>query len=186
MCIHVDLSKRNAFKVLLNGTELFSETHSLPQMHSISNVVAGDVVEIQFTCKKDETGDLDVLAAILSEDTFREGYEVLNASVLNITKFKNTLVKGNIDCDRDGLLYTSIPQNGNWSVLVDGEPTEIQLIGDVMIGIPLSQGKHDIIFRYENPVFQYGVYISCSCLIILILIIAPLYWKNQYVGKYKK
>ena len=186
LCIDVDLSKRNAFKVLLNGTELYSETHSLPQMHSVSNVIAGDVVEIQFTCKQDETGDLDVIAAIMSEDTFRKGYEVLNDATLDLTNFDNTLVEGTIECNRDGLLYTSIPQNGNWSVLVDGEPVEIQLIGNAMIGISLTKGQHNITFQYKNPAVKYGVLVSCCSLITLLAIIIPMYCKRRYTGKYNK
>ena len=125
-----------------------------------------------------------MIAAILSEDIFRQGYDVLNASKLNLTNFQNTLVEGTIDCNRDGVLYTSIPQNGNWSVLVDDEPADIQLIGDVMIGVNLTKGQHNITFRYENPTVRYGILISCGCLIVLVLIIIALYHKKRYKGKY--
>ena len=49
--------------------------------------------------------------------------------------------EGTIDCDRDGLLYTSVPQNGNWSVKVDGKPAEIKLVGDCMVAVNLTQRR---------------------------------------------
>ena len=61
-----------------------------------------------------------------------------------------------IDCNRDGLLYTSIPQNGDWTAYVDGEPAEIALVGDCMVGLHLTEGSHTVEFRYVSPSFRWG------------------------------
>ena len=60
-------------------------------------------------------------------------------STLQLTTFEDTLVEGTINCNRDGLLYTSIPQNGNWVAYVDGEPAEIRLVGDAMVSVELME-----------------------------------------------
>jgi len=111
-----------------NGVELYRESMSLQQMLAVGDVKVGDVIEILMECEKDEKSSMTVSAAILNENRFREGYEVLNASTLELTHFEDTLVEGTVNCNRDGLLYTSIPQNGNWSVQVDGENAEIILV----------------------------------------------------------
>ena len=125
-------------------------------------------------------------AAILDNDYFWEGYDVLNASTLELTSFENTRVEGTIDCNRDGLLYTSIPQNGNWSVTVDGEPAEIKLVGDCMIGVELTEGEHTVVYSYENKAFSLGWKVSLVCAVVFLGLVQIQYkpdWKkllNQF------
>ena len=193
-CIDLTQSKRNNFTVSYNGKQLYSETYSLPQMLSVCNVVPGDQIEVVFTCKKGETGTIDLTGAILKEEVFRNAYNILNASTLQLTKFKDTKIEGRIDCNRSGILYTSIPQNAdNWSVIVDGKDAEITLIGECMIGIYLSEGIHNITFIYQNPAFLYGSVISLVSLAIVITLWVVFYKpdlklraRKNRKGKYQK
>lgn len=170
-CVHLDLPKRNDFYVSVNGNELYQETISLPQMLAIKDVHAGDIIDIRIVCKKGESGTATVNVAILDNDLFREGYEILSSSVLELTSFANTLVEGTIRCDRDGLLYTSIPQNGNWLAYVDGEQVQDVLIGDCMLGLMLTSGAHTLRFVYQNQAFRLGVMISAGSALVFVLLI---------------
>ena len=87
--------------------------------------IKAGTVDIRVECDKDESCTMTVSAAVLNGERFVRGYEILSASQLNLTKFRSTLVEGTINCNRDGLLYTSVPQNGNWSVRVDAESAEV-------------------------------------------------------------
>ena len=170
LCVNLNLPKRNSVSISLNGVELYTESMSLPQMLAVGDVAVGDVVEVRMTCKENEKGTMTLTAAVLNNSRFREGYEILNASTLELTTFRNTLVEGEITCDRDGLLYASIPQNGNWSVLVDGEEAEIKLVGDCMIGVELTEGTHTVTYVYRNAAFSLGLKVSlCSGLLLLVL-----------------
>ena len=180
MCIDLDLSKQNQTIVYLNGTELYSVDYSLPQMLAVSQVYEGDVVDVWLSCKDGESGTIQVGAAILDEAAFKKGYEVLSASTLDVTDFSETNITGNIQCNRDGLLYTSIPQNGNWHAYVDGEEVEIVKIFDAMVGIYLEEGYHDITFSYENKAFSLGVKIS------LLSVAAVLYLYSCFYCEPKK
>ncbi len=175
MCIHLNLPKRNDYYVIVNGVEKYKETISLPQMIAVGDVKTGDVIDIRIMCDAGESSTMTVSAAILDTDLFREGYEVLNTSTLELTTFRNTLVEGGITCDRDGLLYTSIPQNGNWQVEVDGEPAEITLVGDCMIGVELSEGSHRVTFRYHNAAFSLGWKVSVVCAAVFMLLVQLVY-----------
>jgi len=186
MCIDLDLSKRNNFSVWKNNAELYSETYSLPQMLAVSEVVPGDVIEIKLTCKSDEKGTVRINCGILKETVFREAYDVLAASTLELTAFENTYVEGIINCNRDGVLYTSIPQDGNWTATVDGEPAQIVLIGDAMIGLLLSEGYHTVSFSYHNAAFSMGWKISLACLLILIFLYLIIYKPHRVKGKFEK
>ena len=140
LCLHLTLPKRNDYYVSINGTELYKETISLPQMIAVDDVVAGDIIDVRIVCDKGESSTMTLDAAILDHEVFWQGYEILNASTLELTEFESTYVEGMIDCDRDGLLYTSIPQNGNWVVTVDGQETETILVGDCMSAVELTEG----------------------------------------------
>lgn len=159
-CIHLDLPKRNEFCILKNGEELYKENISLPQMLAVGDVLKGESIEIRIECAAGESGTMTVMAAVLDNEMFFRGYDRLGASALELTSFRNTALSGIIDCDRDGLLYTSIPQNGNWHAYVDGAEVEPELIGDCMIGLPLVQGKHTVSFAYRNPAVKIGGLLS--------------------------
>ena len=186
LCIDLNLPKRNSFSVSLNGQFLYSESYSLPQMLSVANVGPGDTVEISLNCKANERGSITVHAAIMDETVFRRAYEVLAASTLELTTFESTFVEGTIDCDRDGLLYTSIPQNGNWSAQVDGKDVDIVLIGNAMIGIPLTEGHHTVTFTYRNAAFSLGWKISLICAAIFIGVYLVVYKPRRKKGKFEK
>ena len=184
LCMEMNMSLENTYRVYVNGTELFEEQISLPQVAAISQVEPGDVVELEIICKSevpaDEPGVINVRAALLNNELFRRGYEILAASTLDLTEFSNTLVEGTIDCNRDGLLYTSIPYDGNWVAEVDGKEAEIVLVGDSMMALELTEGKHEITFRYKNKAFTIGAIISVvSLLAFLGIIFVPKYLKKR-------
>ena len=105
---------------------------------------------------------------------------------MNLTNFKNTHVEGTIQCDRDGVLYTSIPQNGNWHATVDGEPAQIVLIGDTMCGLLLSPGEHSVSFTYRNKAFTLGLVVSFLCLAAVALLYWFLYKPGRKKGRYER
>ena len=159
-CVQLDCPKRNKVTILLNDMVVMEEDLSLEQMLAVGDVIPGDVVELRFDCTAEESGSMTIGAAILDGEVYRSGWEILSASTLELTKFTNTRVAGDISCDRDGLLYTSIPQNGNWTVWVDNEPAEIVLVGDVMVGVELTEGDHTVRFVYKNAAFALGWKVS--------------------------
>ena len=187
MCVDLNLPKRNNVSIWKNGVELYSETMSLQQMLAVGDVVVGDVVEVKASCKTaNESGTTTITAAILNEDRFWQCYNVLAASALDLTSFENTLVEGTITCDRAGLLYASIPQNGNWIVEVDGREAEIRLVGDAMIGVMLTEGTHEITYRYENAAFRLGWKISLACAVIFAVLIYLDKQRSGPKGKYAR
>lgn len=194
LCIHLNLPKRNDFYVSVNGVELYRESISLPQMLAVDDVKAGDVIEVRILCDAGESSTMTLSAGILHMDRFWEGYSVLNASTLELSAFDNTYLAGSITCDRDGLLYTSIPQNGNWHVLVDGQEVEIRLVGECMVAVELTEGSHSLEFVYRNEAFSLGWKISLLCAAVFLALVQLIYrpdWRkwlgsHRQGGKYAK
>ena len=190
LCIHLNLPKRNDFYVSVNGVELYKETISLPQMLAVGDVQTGDVIDIRIVCDAGENSTMTVNAAVLDQEVFREGYEILNASTLELTEFESTHLEGTIRCDRDGLLYTSIPQNGNWKVTVDGEAVETKLVGDCMTAVELTEGTHDVTFTYRNAAFSLGWKVSLVSFAVFALLVRTAYrpdmGRHGKKGKYER
>ncbi len=198
LCLDMDLYSQEDFTVWLNDDRLYAEEAKLAQMFGVADVKPGDVVKVVVQCKSDTSGSVSIQAAVLNLEVFQQGYAVLNSSTLELTDFSTTYVAGTINCNRDGLLYTSIPQcgnkrtqgdydedgqwveaviesEGNWDVYVDGKKAEIQLVGDCMIAVPMTKGEHTVEFVYENPSFNLGWKISAACAGIFLLITAACY-----------
>ena len=167
-CIDIDQTKRNSYTVRKNGTYLYGESYSLPQMIAVSDVVPGDRIDIVFTCKAGESGKITIDNGILNQQLFRQAYSVLEASTLDLTEFSTTYIAGTITCDRDGLLYTSIPQTGNWYATVDGQPVETQIIGGAMAGLYLTEGTHTVTFTYRNTALTLGAVLTTISALTLI------------------
>ncbi len=167
LCIDINLYSGKDFTVWLNDQRLYSETYNLPQMFAVGDVKPGDKVQIVVECKASEDSSVSIKGCLLDQQLFQEGYEILNASTLKLTEFSSTYLAGAITCDRDGLLYTSIPQDGNWKAIVDGQEVETKLVGGAMLALDLTAGEHTVEFRYENKAFEIGLLISLGSAALL-------------------
>ena len=186
MCIYVNQPKRNGVAIWVNGQQRYTESITLPQMLAVGDVSMGDVVELKATCKTaGESSNMTISAAVLNQARFEQAFAELRTSTLELTAFANTEVIGTIECDRDGLLYTSIPQNGNWHVEVDGEEAEAVAVGEAMTSVMLTEGTHEVRFFYHNKAFALGWKISLACAAVFALLV----WcrsRNVKEGKYQK
>jgi uncharacterized membrane protein YfhO len=164
LCLDVNLYQQDSFSVMVNDELVYHENYSLPQILAVGDVQADDEVTLRVMCKPNLSNtSVTVKAAVLNEERFRQGYDVLSASTLQLTEFSNNKISGTINCNRDGLMYTSVPQDGNWKAFVDGQEAEILLVGDCMISLMLEEGVHQVEFRYENQALRYGAMISAAC-----------------------
>ena len=83
-------------------------------------------------------------------------------------------------------MYTSIPDNGNWKILVDGVAVEPVLVGNVMLAVELTEGNHTVSFRYENRAFSMGWKITLLCALVfagMIPVYYPEYRKKVFRRK---
>ena len=62
---------------------------------------------------------------------------------------------------------TTSPE-GNWVAYVDGVRTPIKLVGNAMVAVELTEGIHEIEFRYENRAFEYGKLITLGCATVFV------------------
>ena len=185
MCLNLDFSADNVYSIYIkrliddSGDEpvyssfeiVQSDYENLSQMAAVCDVKPGDFVELNVYVGANETGTINVAHGILNEKVFRAGYDILSRATMDITDFTNTRIQGTVNCLSDGLLYTSIPSDGNWKVLVDGKEADITLIGNAMVGVMLTAGNHEVTFVYQNTAFYIGLAVSVFCLAVFITLI---------------
>ena len=186
MCVDMNLSQVDKFSFWKDGAELYSETYSIPQSLSVCQVEKGDIIELHMTCNANTRDSILIRAAILNEDVFWDGYDILSASTLELTTFRNTRIEGRVSCARSGILYTSIPQDGNWTARVDGKEAETVEIGGAMVGLLLPEGEHTVTFRYRNKAFALGWKVTLVCTLAFVGIYLYVYRPKFIVKLFKK
>jgi len=135
----------------------------------VGNITQSD--NITFSLEIDNKNNKALMYfGLLNSELFEQGYAKLSSHILQLTEFTNTKVKGRITSLDDGLLYTSIPADKNWSAYVDGVKCEIILIDNAMIAVSLNKGYHEIEFRYFNTSFLAGGIVSLVSLAVFILL----------------
>lgn len=59
-------------------------------------------------------------------------------------------------------LYTSVPYDDGWKVMVNGEDVKPQLFADCFMSIPLQEGENVISMRYHVPALGAGMVLSLA------------------------
>ena len=145
---------------------------------------AGDVVSFQADAKDQKNGSGTIYVYQINSDVFERGYRKLLEGALNVTKYDDTIIKGNIIAEDDCLMYTSIPYDGGWKAYVDGKETEVQSIKNAFVCVPMSAGEHTVELRYCPPGFVVGAVISILSVATLVLlwIFVPKVKKKRFMS----
>ncbi|MCQ2976255.1 MAG: YfhO family protein [Bacteroidales bacterium] len=127
-------------------------------------------VEIYSNIIKEQVAD-GYLFAEINEDEVSKVYNLLKNNMLNIDKFGNGYIEGNVNTEKEkSLMFTSIPLDYGWEIYVDGIRTDIvPLLDQAFIGFDISgKGQHDIIMRYKVAGLKLSITLSIAGLLLLI------------------
>ena len=138
---------------------------------------AGEVVTLTAEDSKEEMW-ADVYR--FSENGLGSVAAKLSAHPWNLTSWTDTSLKGSISCDQEGWLFTSIPFDAGWKVLVDGKEQEPEKILDSFVGIWLSAGSHTVTLEYTPKGLIPGALISAASVLLLALISAGGHLLRRY------
>lgn len=108
-----------------------------------------------------------------------EIYNVLNASPMTVTRWTDVNLEGTIQAAQAGVMYTSIPYDPGWTVLVDGIQTEPRKLFDTFLAIDLSQGSHTIQMSYQPQGLKTGAAITGVSVVLVAAAAAVYRMKDQ-------
>lgn len=104
----------------------------------------------------------------LNENKFNSAYNILKNNEASITIFKENKIKATIDLKEKMTIYTSIPYDEGWNVLVDGKKVHTYKIANSLLAFDLESGKHTITIKYFPKHMILGASISISSLLAII------------------
>ena len=140
---------------------------------------AGDAVTLTAEDSKEEMW-ADVYH--FSENGLGSVAAKLSAHPWKLTSWTDTSLKGTISCDKDGWMFTSIPYDTGWKILVDGKEQEPEKILDSFVSVWLTAGTHTVTMEYTPKGLMPGAIISGVSALILIFIAAG----GQMLRRYRE
>ena len=99
-------------------------------------------------------------------------YEQLKDHQMDITKMNGDDISASIDVEEDKtILFTSIPYDPGWHIIVDGEEIQpIAVVDSTFLAAQLTPGHHELHFYYQDPVVIAGGWISVTTLSLYLLV----------------
>lgn len=175
----------NKVRIYIDGVECNYERLQ-NQTYHVGHLVKDQQVTVEY-CFPDNQSDSGRARLVVSElnwDSFLQAYEKFSANQMIVGEFEDGYVKGYMDIDEPGLMFTSIPYDDGWTVYVDGEKTEVKAVGKAFIAIHLEAGEHTIELKYFPPGLKLGLLISFLGLLLLSLLYSHFF--DRLFGKKNK
>jgi len=158
----------------------WAPTSSIPYIAHAGAFAAGETIILEITFPA--PGDRYIDFGLINRELFAEAHAVWADQAIELTHFSDTRITGRVNASEYGLLYSSIPHVGNWSVFVNGEQRDVVLIGNAMTGVFLEVGEHIVEFRYVNTSFIMGSIISAASLTIFLAFYG-IRWAKRYSNR---
>ena len=95
-------------------------------------------------------------------------YDILKKNQIEYTKYKDNIIEGTINVEKNQLIFTSIPYDTNWKISIDGERVNAIRILDSLIGVEVRPGKHKIKMEYKSN-FLIPFLVSITSLIVVVV-----------------
>ncbi len=149
----------------INGeasTKYSKATHKY--LFEIGECKKGDVV----TISNSASDSVDFYVYKMNLESVDQAYKTLTKQTMVTEEFTDTNIKGYIDVVEEGRLIFSVPDEGGWSVYVDGVKTEIEYFKDTFVSVHLTEGHHTIELRYMTPGLGVGALISVTCVLLFV------------------
>jgi len=121
--------------------------------------------------KKLKKLDIKEIPSDFSLKEYARDIELLKKVSFVIIKHGQNNIQGQINTDKDKILFFSIPLDKGWNIKVDGERVNTMMVNIGFIGIPINKGVHQIELSY-TPVYYYtGAYLSLISFFLFMCLI---------------
>lgn len=134
---------------------------------------------IELSAVKEAGTDLQARIYRFSDQAFQQIYEELNRQPWDLTEWTDTTLKGTIQMEEAGLLYTSIPYDKGWTVYVDGEKVSTRKLFDTFLTVELTEGVHTIEMEYMPQGLILGLEVTAASAVLLVVCMAAGVWADR-------
>lgn len=154
--------------------EIRNDCGSIVNLGEMDN---GTEFTVTIEYKEGKGGSVVSHVCTMDEVVWQDAYKMLSASMLDVTDYGDSYLKGTINVQEDGVFVTSVPYEAGWKLKVDGHTREInELIGGAWISTSLSAGEHQIELSFRPPGLIAGLLITLASIGLLI---AAEWWRRR-------
>lgn len=149
-------------EVKLDGSAYHSD---LSRIYDLGEDEESRNVELEIKTER-KTGEVQVFVGYYREKKLEEIYEKLSDEPFAVEEYRDGMVAGSVTCEKEEILFLSIPAASGWSVTVDGKTVSPSKISG-FIGISLEAGEHEIILKYHTKGWALGMVCTGVSLFVL-------------------
>ncbi len=104
-------------------------------------------------------------------DKFNERMQRMNEDTV-LERTGGCRLELSVNADEDQVLFTTIPAEEGWTVLIDGKETEwTTTLEDSLLCVPVTQGEHDIVLEFVPAGLKVGIIFSISGVLTFVIMI---------------
>jgi len=130
--------------------------------------------------------DLDIDNSVIHQKSYIYEYEInvekLRINTFELEHFTHNNIKGYIELEAPQLLFFSIPFDEGWTIYVNGEKRETELVNFGFIGVYLEPGQHYLELKYWPPYLKEGIILSLMGIILYAIVI----YRQSKIAKYRR
>lgn len=167
-------SNNEAYEVYINDKLFNIDINTADTIYLKNDFEIGEEVII-----RTNNQDVDnIYVYSFNKDNFLKHINILKNNELNIEKYSDGYVKGNINVNDKKKLFLSIPYEKGWNIYVDGVKVDYYKLFDTFIGLDLESGYHEIEMIYKTPGLKLGIVVSIVSSVLFISYM--IYVKKKY------
>lgn len=190
--LFVDTKAFESIKITKNNGNYYQDIDE-PYIYDLGIIKPNDLIEVTATIESggESYGYITFYPYYINDDVLNEGYAKLQKNQMKITSFEDTCIKGTVNAQQNGIMFTSIPYDKGWTVKVDGKEIgedDYIALSDAYLCFNITKGQHKIEITFRQRGLLEGACISLATLVVLI-VLAILFKKKigpAHEEKYRK
>ncbi len=119
-----------------------------------------DNLSITISLQSSDNGNVIFYAYYLDDSKFKEFYDEIKDEALNVKRYSDTLIEGDVNVNDDKLMFTTISYDDGWTVYVDDKKVKTKKVMDAYLAFDIDEGKHNIKLVYYPKGMTLGVIIT--------------------------
>ena len=128
-----------------------------------------DNLSVTIEFNNENPSSITFYAYYLNDSSFKEFYNEIMDEALDVKRYSDTLIEGDVEVNDDKLMFTTISFDEGWSVYVDDKKVETKKVLDAFLAFDIDKGKHEIKLVYYPKGMRLGVLITIISLGVLLI-----------------